>query len=230
MLRIAPGRGGAPFARASLTWQKAPMAQIVAITGGSGAGKTTIAQALAKRLGAGAVVIAEDDYYRCASVVRDFDAATFNFDAPDAKEHALLREHLLLAKSGAAFDKPVYDLVTHRRQPNVERIAHADVLIVEGLHLLAAAALRDLFDVSVFVEADEALRLGRRMIRDVETRGRSPRAVMTQFFLNVRPMHEAHVSPQRARADLVIVSPADADLAAADAAAARIVARLRAPT
>lgn len=196
--------------------------KIIAITGGSGAGKTTLARALARRLGAGAVVIAEDDYYRCASTIRDFDAATHNFDAPDAKEHSLLREHLLLARSGAAFDKPVYDLVTHRRQPHVERIAHADALIVEGIHLLASADLRALFDLKIYIEADEALRLGRRMIRDVEMRGRTPRMVLTQFFATVRPMHEAHVEPQRAYADLVLASPFDAGPDHADADARRI--------
>ncbi len=199
------------------------MTKIIAITGGSGAGKTTIARALARRLGAGAVVIAEDDYYRCASTIAGFDPATYNFDAPEAKEHALLREHLALAKSGAAFDKPVYDLVTHRRLANVERIAHADTLIVEGLHLLASPDLAALFDLRVFVEADEALRLGRRMVRDIESRGRTPRSVVAQFFASVRPMHEAHVTPQRALSDLILVSTFDAGPEQADIDAMRIL-------
>jgi uridine kinase len=203
------------------------MTKLIAITGGSGAGKTTIAHALARRLGAGAVVIAEDDYYQCASNYADFDAATHNFDAPHAKEHALLREHLALAKSGQAFDKPVYDLVTHTRKPEVERIVHADWVVVEGIHILATRELAALFDLKVYVEADEALRLGRRMIRDVEQRGRTPRSVMAQFFANVRPMHEAHVEPQRALADMVIVCPYDAGPAHAEASAAKIEERLR---
>lgn len=203
------------------------MTKLIAITGGSGAGKTTVARALARRLGAGAVVIAEDDYYRCASTIPDFDAASHNFDAPSAKEHALLREHLALAKSGDAFDKPIYDLVTHRRKPDVERIVHADWVIAEGLHLLAAPELDGLFDLSIFMHADEALRLGRRMVRDVEARGRTPRSVMAQFFANVRPMHELHVEPQRARADMVIVCPYEAGPEHADASAAEIVERLR---
>jgi len=198
------------------------MTKIIAITGGSGAGKTTVAHALARRLGAGAVVIAEDDYYRCASTIPGFDPATHNFDAPDAKEHALLREHLALARSGEAFDKPVYDLVTHRRKPDVERIVHADWVIVEGIHLLAADELRAVYDLAVFIAADEALRLGRRIIRDVETRGRTPRAVLAQFFATVRPMHEAHIEPQRAFADLVLTSPPDAGAEQADRDAARI--------
>jgi uridine kinase len=198
------------------------MTRIVAITGGSGAGKTTVARALARRLGAGAVVIAEDDYYRCASTYPGFDPAMHNFDAPEAKEHALLREHLSMAKEGAPFDKPIYDLVTHHRQPRLERIDGADTLIVEGLHLLCPHELRALFDFKVFIEADEALRLGRRMIRDVEARGRTPRAVLAQFLATVRPMHEAHVAPQRAYADLVLISPADAGPAQAETDAARI--------
>ena len=193
------------------------MTRIIAITGGSGAGKTTLARALARRLDA--PLIAEDDYYICASTLSGFDPATHNFDAPASKDHALLQAHLTLAKSGAAFDKPRYDLVSHHRLPEGERVAASPTLIVEGIHLLANAELRALFDLKVFIAADEALRLGRRMSRDVETRGRSPHAVLAQFFTHVRPMHEAHVEPQRAYADMVLESgmdsaPADAALIA----------------
>jgi len=201
--------------------------KIIAITGGSGAGKTTLARTLARQLGVGAVVIAEDDYYRCASAIRHFDAATHNFDEPAAKEHALLHAHLTLAKSGAAFDKPVYDLVTHRRLPQVERIAHASALVVEGIHLLTHPDLRAMFDVKVYIDADEALRLGRRMIRDVEMRGRTPRSVLTQFFTNVRPMHDLHIEPQRAFADVVLTCPFDITVEKTEADAARVAGMLK---
>lgn len=202
------------------------MTRIIAITGGSGAGKTTLARALARRLGA--PVIAEDDYYCCASLIAGFDAATHNFDAPGAKQHELLCAHLALAKAGKGFDKPLYDLVTHRRRPETEPIAPGEALIVEGIHLLAPPALRTLFDLTVFIAADEALRLGRRMIRDVEARGRTPRAVLAQFFTNVRPMHEAHVEPQRAHADLVLQAAIGDDQTSAEADAAHIAALLAA--
>ena len=108
----------------------------------------------------------------------------------------------------------------------IERIVHADWVIVEGIHLLAAEELRGLFDVSVFMHSDEALRLGRRMIRDVESRGRTPRSVLAQFFTHVRAMHETYVEPQRALADMVIVCPFEAGPAHADASAAQIAERL----
>lgn len=175
---------------------------IIAITGGSGAGKSTLARALATRLQA--PVIAEDDYYHCATAIPGFDAETHNFDAPSAKDHALLAEHLRRFRAGSPFDKPLYDLVTHTRRSETERIAPADALIVDGLHVLATADLRALFDLRVFVHAGEALRLGRRLVRDIEARGREPRSVLGQFFANVLPMHHLHVEPQRAFADLVV--------------------------
>jgi uridine kinase len=203
------------------------MTRIIAIAGGSGAGKTTIARALAERLGA--PVIGEDDYYRCASTIADFDADTHNFDAPAAKDDGLLRAHLEAARRGEAFDKPLYDLKTHTRKAATERIEPAAIIIVEGIHLLAFADLRALYDLAVFVEADEALRLGRRMIRDVLTRNRTPESVFAQFFANVRPMHEAHVAPQRARADLVLVSTPFGGAPEAAVHAEVIAARLFAP-
>src|SRR5262249_27780936 len=150
------------------------------------------------------------------------------FDAPDAKEHTLLREHLGLAKSGEGFDKPLYDLVTHRRRADVDRIARADIIILEGIHVLASDELRPLLDLKVYVEADEALRLGRRMIRDIEERGRTPRAVLDQFFTTVRPMHEKYIAPQKALADLVLRCEYGAGPEQAEANAAKIEAALKA--
>jgi uridine kinase len=200
------------------------MTRIIAIAGGSGAGKTNLAHAVVRHVGG--IVIAEDDYYRCATTISGFDAATYNFDAPEAKDHALLMEHLVSMKAGHGFDKQTYDLVTHLRRSETERVAPSDILIVEGIHLLISPALRDLFDLKVFIDADETLRLGRRMVRDVETRGRAPREVLAQFFTNVRPMHDAHVEPQRAHADIVLRSSHGDGPAAVEASVARIVAAL----
>lgn len=204
------------------------MAYLIAITGGSGSGKTTVARALAAALVARrCALIGEDDYYHCASAFPDFDADRHNFDAPAAKDHALLAAHLTEAKAGRRFAKPCYDLRTHRRAADSELVLPADFVIVEGLHVLCDDALRQIFDLRVFIDAEESLRLGRRMIRDVRDRARTPQSVLQQFFENVRPMHAAFVEPQRACADLLLVSTFEGGLAEADAHAAMIAARIR---
>ena len=204
------------------------MNRLIAITGGSGAGKTTIARALERRLAPEALVIGEDDFYRCTSTVPNFDAATYNFDEPAAKDEAAFFECLSRARRGEAFEKPIYNMATHRRETRTERVAPPAYVILEGIHILAMPSLRPLFDLSVYIDCAEALRLGRRMIRDVEERGRTARSVFDQFFQTVRPMHEMHVESQRALADLVLTSTYTGGMAEAEALADAIVARLKA--
>lgn len=201
------------------------MTRIIAISGGSGAGKTTIARALARQLGS-AVVIAEDDYYRCSTSIAGFDATTHNFDAPAAKDAELMAAHLALARAGKGFDKPLYDMVTHTRRVETEFVEPCGALILEGILALAFPRLLPLFDLAVYVEADESARLGRRMIRDVESRGRTLRSVFHQFYDTVRPMHDLYVAPQRDVAEIVLICPAMAGPEHAEENAARIIARL----
>jgi uridine kinase len=178
------------------------MARVVAIGGGSGAGKTTLARALAARLPE-AVLLAEDDYYHCASTIAGFDAAMHNFDAPEAKDMALLALHLDRLRAGGAVELPVYDLLTHRRVGEA-RLGPARFVVLEGLHALADAGLRARIDLAVYVEAPADVRLARRLLRDVGERGRDWRSVVAQYLDHVRPMHGRHVEPYRDGADLVL--------------------------
>lgn len=209
------------------------MTRTIGITGGSGSGKTTMARALAKALAPHSVaLIGEDDYYRCSTSYPNFDPLTHNFDEPAAKDDALLCQHLAMARDGLPFDKPLYDLKTHKRRPETERIEPADFVIVEGLHVLATDDLCAAFDFALFMDAAESLRLGRRMIRDVEERARTPQSVLKQWFEHVQPMHVLHVEPQAERADLVMPSSyedklSDVDVQGIELAAALLEANKR---
>jgi uridine kinase len=206
-----------------------PRAVTLAIAGGSGSGKTTIARAVRARLAPfSAVLLAEDDYYRCATTIAAFDPAAHNFDAPDAKDHALLAAHLAAARAGEAFAKPVYDFASHTRTGAIETVDPHDVIILDGHLALCDPRVRASLDLAVFVEADEAVRLARRMVRDVAERGRTPDSVYRQFFDTVRPMHALHVAPQRDHADLVVASTYEGDFAEAARHAEAIAARVRA--
>lgn len=180
---------------------------IVAIAGGSASGKTSFARHLQAALAHHrAAIVTEDSYYLPSSARPPGDMARYNFDRPETKDFALLIAHLQAARRGAAFDCPRYDFATHERLAETVPVAPAKVLIVEGLHNLAFETLRGLADITVFIEADYALRRARRIARDVAERGRTLEDTARQFDAVVEPMHVAHVEPQRGLAQLVIVN------------------------
>ncbi|WP_339744362.1 uridine kinase [uncultured Maricaulis sp.] len=182
-----------------------PRPFLLAVVGGSASGKTRLAHALADHFADhDAYVIPEDDYYVDAGHQPGFVAATFNFDEPAAKDHALLASHLAALREGQPVDAPQYDFTTHCRCDKTVERAPAGVLIVEGLHLLASPELAAQFDLTIFVDACDTTRLARRIQRDVAERGRTEASVKHQFNEIVRPMHALHVEPQRDAADLVV--------------------------
>jgi uridine kinase len=178
-------------------------ARLIAVVGGSASGKTRLAEALCQALG-GAPLIAEDDYYVDAGGIPDFDPSAFNFDEPAAKDHDLLAGHLADLKAGRTVNRPDYDFATHRRRPETVTLTPHPLMVAEGLHLLCEARLRVHFDLTVYVDAPEKLRLGRRLARDIAERGRSKDFVLAQFESRVAPMHDLHIEPCRDHADLIV--------------------------
>ena len=201
------------------------MSLLVAITGGSGSGKSTLAQALAAALGPDqAVVVLEDWYYVDAAGLPGFDAATFDFDHVDARDHALLAEHRAELKAGRAVEAPIYSLIHHGRDPGGTPVPAAPVVIVEGIHLLATPAVADLFDLKVFVDTPADIRFIRRLLRDQAERGRTARSVIDQYLKTVRPGHERFTEPGRALADFVVADQTAAVVLADRSAVDRLVA------
>jgi uridine kinase len=184
---------------------------IVAITGGSASGKSTFADALRRALDPADVrLIPEDEYYGDHAKEPGFDPQRFNFDDITAHDHDLLGAHLRQLKKGKSVHAPHYDFLTHKRLEQTREIKPADIIIVEGIHVLADPKLRALYDLTIFVDAPADIRLARRLLRDVRDRGRSVESVVTQYLRTVRPMHIAHTEPGRTEADIVIQNDAAA--------------------
>lgn len=183
---------------------------IIAVTGGSGSGKTTVAEALAAALPPGtAVVIAEDRYYRDSGREPGFDPRTFDFDHVAARDHALLLQHLDALKAGRAVRAPRYSFKNHWRMKGSDRVPAVPVIILEGIHLLATPLLAERFDLRVYVDTPDDIRFIRRLLRDTGPksaggRSRTWRSVVEQYLGTVRPGHLAHTAPTAAAADLVI--------------------------
>lgn len=176
---------------------------LVGIAGGSGSGKSTIASALLDAL-PGLAMVTHDAYYRDRADL-DFEARSrLNYDHPDSLETDLLIRHLDEMSRGRAIDRPVYDFSIHLRSDQAIRIEPANVVLVEGILVLADKELRDRLDLKIYVDTDPDLRLARRLERDITERGRTVDSVLDQYFATVRPMHLEFVEPSKRYADLII--------------------------
>ena len=181
------------------------MAILIAITGGSGSGKSTLAEALVSALPPGkAVLVREDSYYRDAASLPGFDAATFDFDDVVARDHALMIADLSELKAGRPVTAPLYSFIHHGREPGGEPVPAAEVVVVEGTHVLCTPALAALFDIRVFVDTPADIRFIRRLLRDQTERGRTAESVIGQYLATVRPGHERLTEPSRLNADFII--------------------------
>ena len=183
---------------------------LVGIAGGSGSGKTSLAEGLVAALPAGrAVVVPADAYYRDLAHLPPAARARHNFDEPAALDEERLCADLGRLARGEAAARPVYDFATHTRRPELVALPARPLLLVEGILVLALPAVRPLLGLKVFVDASEPVRLARRIARDVGERGRTRASVQAQFARHTRPMHALHVEPSRAFADLVVSGEED---------------------
>jgi uridine kinase len=181
------------------------MTILIAITGGSGSGKSTLAEAIVSSLPAGAAaLVREDSYYRDAASLPDFDADTFDFDDVTARDHDLMAEDLKRLKAGKPITAPVYSFIHHGREPEGEPIPAAEVIVVEGTHVLCTPEMTALFDIRVFVDTPSDIRFIRRLLRDQAERGRTAESVIHQYLLTVRPGHERLTEPSKVHADFVV--------------------------
>ena len=181
--------------------------QLVAITGGSGSGKTWLADRLHLLLGKKTGRLSQDSFYRDWSYLPHAARNRVNFDHPNALDWAHFADALLTLRRGRACLLPVYEFGTHRRRPEGELLQPRRLMIVDGLWLLHQPEVRRHFDLSVFLHCDEDERLRRRVARDTVERGRTEASVVEQFRETVAPMHRQFVSPQAAHADLVLHHP-----------------------
>ena len=178
---------------------------IIGIAGGTGSGKTTLTKHLKEHFGREVTVVGHDSYYKRQEGKTYEERALQNYDHPDAFDTDLLIRHLRELKEGRSILCPVYSYVDHNRTDQTVEISPTKVLIVEGILIFQDPALREMFDIKIFVETDADERILRRCLRDVEERGRTLRSVVTQYLTTVKPMHEQYVEPSRKYADIIVL-------------------------
>jgi uridine kinase len=202
---------------------------VLGIAGGTGSGKTTVAEKVLEGLPAGAAVLIDHDaYYRDRSHLPREERLRINYDHPDAMETELLVAHLGELRAGRPVEIPRYDFRQHARRADTRRVAPAPVIIVEGILVLADERLRAEMNLKIFVDTDADIRLMRRMRRDIEQRDRTFEQIHEQYFSTVRPMHLQFVEPSKRCADLIVPEGGE-NRAALDAIVGRLLQGLARP-
>ena len=178
---------------------------IISVAGGTGSGKTTVSQEILRRVGAERIVfIQHDSYYRDRSHLSLEERARLNYDHPDSLESEFLVSHLQQLQAGQPVEIPVYDFTTHIRTDETRCVEPKWVILVEGILIFAEPALREMFDVKIWVDTDADVRFIRRLRRDITERGRTVESVIEQYEETVRPMHLEFAEPSKRYADVII--------------------------
>ena len=200
---------------------------VIGVAGGSGSGKTTVAEMVLKRVGRQRIAFLQhDSYYRELTGLPPAQRALVNFDHPNSLESEMLRDHILQLKSWKSVEVPVYDFTTHSRTDETIHVEPKRVILVEGILIFADASLRELFDVKILVDTDSDIRFIRRLDRDITERGRTTENVVKQYMSTVRPMHLEFVEPSKRYAD-VIIPEGGLNIVAMDMVIARIESLLK---
>ena len=178
---------------------------IIGICGGTGSGKTTVANRILESVRADEVVFIQQDlYYRdLKDMPLDYRNAA-NFDHPDAVDNELLINHLKKLSAGESVELPIYDFKTHSRLPATTRVEPKPIVILEGILIFAESRLLEQMDIKIFVDTPDDLRFIRRLRRDIAERGRTLDSVIDQYTATVRPMHMQFVEPSKRFADVII--------------------------
>ena len=186
--------------------------KIIAITGGSGAGKTTLAKKISKILGVKrCVIISQDNYYFDLSEKFDYDGGAVNFDHPEMLELKLMASDLKKLKQGKIVNIPCYDFSTHSRMKKTKKIIPTEIILVDGILILNSKELEELFDFKIFIDIPDDIRFERRMNRDINERKRTKEGILNQWENQVLPMHKKFVQCTLDSVDFVISKENDLD-------------------
>lgn len=177
--------------------------RIIGITGGSGSGKSTVVKRI-REAEPESVMIAQDNYYKSAPFINNSNITAVNFDHPDAFDMDLLLSNLMDLKAGREIDMPQYDFVFHKRLEETVHVKPSKLIILDGLMIFYDKRIRDILDLKLYVDTPADIRFIRRLVRDIQERGRTVESVIEQYTKVVRPGHFNFIEPCKEYADLII--------------------------
>ncbi|WP_035290796.1 uridine kinase [Clostridium sp. KNHs214] len=178
---------------------------LIGISGGTGSGKSTIAQEIYRKFGEECIaMIEQDSYYKDQTSISMEERVKTNYDHPDAFDTPLLIDQLKSLIDGKSINKPIYDFSVHTRKEESIKVESRDIIILEGILVFQDIELRNMMDIKIYVDTDADVRIIRRLVRDINERGRTVQSVIDQYLNVVRPMHMQFIEPTKRYADIII--------------------------
>lgn len=177
---------------------------VIGIAGGTGSGKSTMINKIKDQFNDAVTILSHDFYYKAHDELTYEERTQLNYDHPNAFDTDLMIEHINRLKNGECIERPVYDFTIHNRRKETVSVIPSRVIIVEGILIFENEELRDLCDIKVFIDTDADVRIIRRILRDVEERGRTLESVVNQYLTTVKIMHEQFVEPSKKYVDIII--------------------------
>lgn len=178
---------------------------IIGVAGGSASGKSTLVRKLQEAfVEEDVTTLCHDFYYKAHNELSFEERTQLNYDHPNAFDTDMMIEHIQALKAGRSIERPAYSFTEHNRLDQTVVVQPAKVIILDGILILENKALRDLMDMKVYVDTDDDVRLARRLVRDVQERGRDLNSVLKQYFTTVKPMHRDFVEPSKRYANIII--------------------------
>jgi len=181
-----------------------PTPVIIGIAGGTGSGKSTIADAIQHEIKDNITILTQDSYYISFNNLTSSERDKINFDHPNTFDNKLMFEHLEALKQRVPVQMPVYDFASHLRTNKTVQLKPSKIIIVEGILIYENKKLRDMMDIKIFVDTDPDIRILRRIKRDMIERGRTLESIIEQYRTTVRPMHIEFVEPSKKYSDIII--------------------------
>jgi len=178
---------------------------LIGIAGGTGSGKTSVANAILAEFPSSEVaLIQQDSYYHNLKHLHFDERATVNFDHPDAVDFNKMGEDLQLLMVDETIKIPIYDFNTHTRTDETLTIGNHHIIVLEGILALFDEKIRNMMDIKLYVDTPDDIRIIRRIKRDINKRGRTFESVIEQYYNTVRPMHQQFVEPSKKFANIII--------------------------
>ena len=178
---------------------------LIGIAGGTGSGKTSVANAILAEFSSSEVaLIQQDSYYKDLKHLHIDDRASVNFDHPDAVDFNEMGDHLQSLMANEMVQIPIYDFNTHTRTDKMYTIGNHHIIVLEGILALFDEKIRNMMDIKLYVDTPDDIRIIRRIKRDINKRGRTFESVIEQYYSTVRPMHQQFVEPSKKFANIII--------------------------